>query len=380
MEYATSERHKALRERMQDRSAQRFEPLAEAFGLAPGINWELLHAMGEAGLFGFGVPEAYGGQGDQSDYATTVCVVREQLARTCPAAELLFATMGLGSYALVLAGTEEQKRRHLPGVVAGNKLFAFALTEPNAGTDAGALETSAVPDGDAYVLTGVKNFVSNAPHADVYVVYAKTDPELGSKGVSAFIVERGTPGLHPGPSMELLASNPIGELTLKDCRVHRSQLLGERGKGFRLALQALDVFRPSVGAQAVGFAQAAYELALQRARERQTFGKRLAEHQAIQFKLTDMYTQISAARGLVYYAAARRDAGEQNTREASMAKLYASEMAQKVVYEAQQIWGGYGLIKGSPLEALGRLVRATTIYEGTSEVQRLIIARQLLAE
>jgi acyl-CoA dehydrogenase len=355
-------------------------PLAEAWGDREELDRDLARALGKEGLFPLLVPAAYGGGLDGPFRAMTLCLVRETLARTCPAAEELFAIQGLGSYPILLAGTEAQKAAWLPPLARGEQLPAFALTEPEAGSDAAALATRAERDGDGWVLTGTKRFISNAPGADLYVVFAKTAPERGAKGISAFVVPRDAPGLSGRP-MRTLAPHVIGELVFDRCRVPADGLLGAEHEGWRVAMGTLDVFRASVGAQAVGLAQAALDLALAHARRRVQFGQPIAQFQLVQAKLADMATEIRAARLLVYSAARLTDGGAARvTLESSMAKLFATEMAHRVIDQAVQIHGGEGVVRGTPIERLYREARAPRIYEGTSEIQRLIIARQLLRD
>jgi alkylation response protein AidB-like acyl-CoA dehydrogenase len=370
----------ALQTRVARAGAEVFRPLADAWGERDELNWELARALGKEGVFPLLVPAVHGGALDGPFRSMTLCLVREELARTCPAAEELFAIQGLGSYPLLLAGSEAQKARWLPGLARGEQVPAFALTEPEAGSDAAALGTRAERDGDGWVLTGVKRFISNAPVADLYVLFAKTAPERGSKGISAFLVAKGTAGLSGAP-MHTMAPHVIGQLVLDRCRVPAAALLGPEHDGWRIAMATLDVFRASVGAQAVGLGQAALDLALAHARRRVQFGQPLAQFQLVQAKLADMATELRAARLLVYSAARLKDAGAARvTLESSMAKLYATEMAHRVIDQAVQIHGGEGVLRGSPMERLYREARAARIYEGTSEIQRLIIARQLLRD
>jgi acyl-CoA dehydrogenase len=355
-------------------------PLADAWGEREGLNRDLARAMGDAGLLPLLIPAAYGGALEGPFRSMTLCLAREELARTCPAAEELFAIQGLGSYPILLAGTEAQKARYLPPLARGAEVPAFALTEPEAGSDAASLRTRATRDGDAWMLDGTKRFISNAPLADLYVVFARTGSDGGTTGISAFVVTKDAPGLGGAP-MRTMAPHVIGALTFERCRIPAANLLGAEGEGWRIAMGTLDVFRASVGAQAVGLAQSAFDLALAHARSRVQFGQPLATFQLIQAKLADMATEIRAARLLVHSAARLKDAGSPRvTLESSMAKLYATEMAQRVVDQAVQIHGGAGVLRGSPIERLYREVRAPRIYEGTSEIQRLIIARQLLRE
>jgi len=380
VELGLSPQEEALKLAVAQAGAEVFRPVADAWGERDDMNWALARALGEEGIFPLLVPTPYGGSLDGPFRSMTLCLVREELARTCPPAEELFAIQGLGSYPILLAGTEAQRRRYLPPIARGEQVPAFALTEPDAGSDAGALATRAERHGDTWVLTGTKRFISNAPVAHVYVVFTRTAPDGGTKGISAFLVPGDAPGLS-GVPMHTMAPHVIGELRFERCVVPAGNLLGEEHEGWRIAMGTLDVFRASVGAQAVGLAQAAFDLAVAHARSRVQFGQPIAHFQAVQAKLADMATEIRAARLLVYSAARLKDAGSPRvTLESSMAKLFATEMAQRVVDEAVQIHGGAGVLRGSPIERLYREARAPRIYEGTSEIQRLIIARQLLKE
>jgi acyl-CoA dehydrogenase len=375
-----SPEEQALRTAVAQAGAEIFQPLAEAWGEKDELNWDLARALGQEGLFPLLVPVAYGGSLEGPFRSVTLCLAREELARTCPAAEELFAIQGLGSYPILLAGSDAQKQRWLPLLSRGEMVPAFALTEPEAGSDAAAVATRAEREGNQWVLTGAKRFISNAPVASLYVVFARTGPEPGTKGLSAFVVPGDAPGL-TGTAMHTLAPHVIGELRFERCRIPSDHLLGAEGAGWRVAMGTLDVFRASVGAQAVGLAQAALDLAIGHARRRSQFGQPIAQFQVIQAKLADMATELHAARLLVYSAARRKDAGAARvTLESSMAKLFATEMAHRVVDQAVQIHGGAGVLRGSPIERLYREVRAPRIYEGTSEIQRLIIARQLLRD
>jgi alkylation response protein AidB-like acyl-CoA dehydrogenase len=374
----TSPEEQALRAWVARAGTAVLRPLAEAWGERDELNWELARALGREGLFPLLVPAALGGQLDGPFRSVTLCIVREELARTCSSAEELFAIQGLGSYPILSAGTAAQQRRWLPALARGETVPAFALTEPDAGSDAAALATRAEPDGDGWRLTGAKRFISNAPVAGVYVVFARTGPEPGTRGLSAFLVPGDALGLRGAP-MRTLAPHVIGELWFEGCRIPGDHLLGAPGDGWRIAMGTLDVFRASVGAQAVGLGQAALELALRHARRRSQFGHPIAQFQAIQAKLADMATELRAARLLVYSAARLRDAGAARvTLESSMAKLFATESAVEVALEAVQVHGGYGYVKDYPVERYLRDAKIGTIGEGTSEVQRLVIARQLL--
>ena len=339
----------------------------------------LVRQLAEVGLLRHVVPAAYGGIADGLD-VRSLCLVRETLARFASLADFAFAMQGLGSGAITLFGTEDQRRAWLPGVADGRKIAAFALSEREAGSDVAAIATTAEPDGAGFVLNGAKTWISNGGIADFYVVFARTGEAPAAKGLSALIVDASTPGLEIAERFELIAPHPLATLRFEDCRVPRAQLLGAPRQGFRIAMATNDVFRPTVGAAALGFARRALDEALARATTRQLFGGPLAELQMIQAKLADMALAVDAAALLVYRAAWAKDTGaERITREAAMAKLHATEAAQRVVDDALQIHGALGVVAGHPVERLYREVRALRIYEGASEVQKIIIARQTLA-
>jgi len=342
---------------------------------------EIVKCMARQGIYRLLVPQEYGGLYEKVR-SLPICVAREELGRGHNFAGASIATQGLGSYPLVLAGSPELKKKFLPKIASGEIIPAFALTEPEAGSDAGSLKTSALKEGDVYRINGTKCFISNAGIAHYIILFAKTDPSLGTKGISAILVEKGTPGFEVTKQMEILAVDVVNELSFKDCLVPREHLLGEEGRGFIIAMQTLDLLRCSVGAHAVGIAQEAFDLALAYAKKRIQFGKPIAQHQAIQMKLANMIVEINCARLLVYQAALAKDNNQPDvTFKSSMAKYYATEMAQRVVDQAVQIHGGYGvLVDDFPLERLYREVRAPRIYEGTSEIQQLIIANHFLKE
>jgi acyl-CoA dehydrogenase len=338
----------------------------------------LLGLLGRDGLLAYTVPQAYGGAHKRVQ-ARDLCLIREQLARGSALADTMFAVQALGSYPIVLVGNAEQKARYLPPLARGDAIAAFALTEPDVGSDLASLKTSAVRHGRGYRLNGVKRFISNAGIADTYVVFASTDPEKRGKGISAFIVEAGTPGFFLKEKTALLSPHPIGTLAFENCAVPESRRLGAEGEGLRIALGTLDLLRCTVGAAAVGLAKHALDEALAYSRKRRQFGRALAEFQATQMKLADMATELEAARLLVYRAASADDRdGEDLALKSSMAKLFATEAAQRIVDQAVQIHGGNGLVAGHPVERLYRDVRALRIYEGTSEIQKLVIAKNLL--
>jgi acyl-CoA dehydrogenase len=355
-----------------------FAPLAAA-GVPGRVNRPLVRALGETGLLGRLFPTALGGTGGAGVSATELCRLREALARDCTEAETALALQGLGTYPLVQSGSADLARRFVPAVARGEAVAAFALSEPGAGTDAAALELAADPDGDGWRLSGEKTWISNAPDADVYTVFARTSPEAGARGVTAFVVAGDAVGLS-GEPIEMIAPHAIGRLVFDGVVVGRGDVLGEVNAGFRVAMRTLDLFRPSVGAFAVGMAEAALDRAVAHAGQRRAFGRPIADFQAVSHALADMATRTQAARLLVYEAARAYDEGRAAdvTRLAAMAKLYATETAQFVVDAAVQILGARALVTGHLLEHLYREVRAPRIYEGTSEIQRTIIARALL--
>jgi len=339
---------------------------------------QLVSHLGQEGFTAYVASKSFGGIRENVQ-ARDLCILREELARGSALADTMFAMQALGSYPITIAGSEEQKQRYLPPIARGEAIAAFALTEPQAGSDLSSMETRAVSRGGEYRLTGVKCFISNAGLAQTYTVFALTDPEKKTKGISAFVVEANTPGFVLKERTPLLSPHPIGVIAFEDCRVPRTQLLGQEGEGLKIALTTLDTLRCTVGAAAVGLAQRALEEAVQYSRKRRQFGQALAEFQATQFKLADMATELEASRLLVYQAAWARDHNQSDLKQkSSMAKLYATEAAQRIVDQALQIHGGTGVVVGTPVERLYRDVRALRIYEGTSEIQRLVIARNLL--
>lgn len=341
------------------------------------VNRQLVAGLSERGLMARLFPKSAGGTRDGAISAVDLCLVREALAQESTTVENALTIQLLGAYPIVMAGNEAQVRRWVLPIVHGEKVAAFALTEPSAGTDAGALALRAVPDGDGYRLSGSKAFISNAPDADLYIVFARTSAEAGSKGISAFIVDGGAKGLR-GTSLDLLSDHPIGRLEFEDVAVADADILGEAGQGFRIAMRTLDLFRPSVGANVLGMAQAALDAAIAHAARRQAFGRPIKDFQAISHQLAEMATRLEAARALVYAAAEAYDRGDQRVaRRSAMAKLFATETAQRVIDVAIQVHGAIALERGHLLEHLYREVRAPRIYEGTSEIQREIIARDL---
>jgi acyl-CoA dehydrogenase len=338
----------------------------------------LVATLGKAGWLRHAVAgTAFGGAIDAID-TRAICLIRETLARHAGLADFAFAMQGLGSGAISLFGTEAQKRAYLPRVAAGDAIAAFALSEPEAGSDVAAMQCAARRDGDGFVLDGEKTWISNGGIADFYVVFARTGEQPGARGISAFIVDAGTPGFDIAERIDVIAPHPLARLRFTGCRVPASSLVGEAGQGFKVAMATLDVFRTSVAAAALGFARRALDEAVARATARKMFGKTLADFQLTQARLAQMATGIDAAALLTYRAAWLRDQGRRVTKEAAMAKLTATETAQQVIDSALQMFGGLGVVSGQPVETLYREIRALRIYEGASEVQQLIIARELL--
>jgi alkylation response protein AidB-like acyl-CoA dehydrogenase len=340
----------------------------------------LVAALGDGGWLAHAVAgTAYGGAGDTLD-TRALCLMRETLARHSGLADFAFAMQGLGSGAISLHGTPQQKAAYLPRVARGKAIAAFALSEPEAGSDVAAMSCSARVDGDHAVLNGEKTWISNGGIADFYVVFARSGEAEGARGISAFIVDDGTPGFDIAERIDVIAPHPLARLAFHDCRIPLSQRIGDGGQGFKIAMQTLDVFRTSVAAAALGMARRALDEALQRATTRRMFKQRLADFQLTQSKLAQMATTIDSAALLTYRAAWLRDQGQNVTREAAMAKMTATEGAQQVIDAALQLFGGRGVVSEQPVERLYREIRALRIYEGATEVQQLIIARELLKE
>lgn len=335
-----------------------------------GVSGWLRHAV--AGV-------QYGGIQDSID-TRSLCLIRETLARHNALADFAFAMQGLGSGAISLAGTEQQKQAYLPRVAAGAAIAAFALSEPNAGSDVAAMECSARVQGDSVVLNGTKTWISNAGIADFYVVFARSGEAPGARGISAFIVDADTPGLCVSERIQVMAPHPLGSLSFKNCRISLFQRIGAASDGFKVAMRTLDVFRTSVAAAALGFARRALDEGLQRATSRKMFNQTLADFQLTQAKLAQMATTVDSSALLTYRAAWQRDQGQSVTREAAMAKMVSTEGAQQVIDAAVQLWGGFGVVSEQPVERLYRDIRSLRIYEGATEVQLLIIARELLKD
>jgi len=366
-------------EQVRETARRHLVPLAGQSG--GRVNRPLLAAMGQLGLLR-GLFGGQPGQPPRDAAALQLCLLRESLAQVSGEAETALALQGLGSYPILQSGPPALAARWIPEVICGQAVAAFALSEPGAGSDAAALALSAQPDGAGWRLTGEKTWISNAPDADVYTVFARTTPDAGARGVTAFAVAGDSPGL-TGEHLEMISPHPIGSLTFDGVRVERAELLGQPDRGFRVAMRTLDLFRPSVGAFAVGMAQAALDATICHVRERQVFGAPLARQQAVAHQIADMATDLAAARLLVYAAAAAYDSAAEpqlQSRRSAMAKLFATEAAQRIVDGCVQLHGARGLQRGHLLEHLYRDVRSLRIYEGASEIQRSIIARDLIGK
>ena len=338
----------------------------------------LVRDLGRAGWLKYCVPAAYGGALEQIDLRS-LCILRETLGRHDGLADFSFAMQGLGSGAISIAGNEAQKRRYLPRVAAGEAIAAFALSEPDSGSDVAAMATSARLEGDEYVLEGEKTWISNGGIADFYCVFARTGEAPGARGISAFVVDADTPGLEIAKRIDVIAPHPLATLAFRNCRVPAAQRLGDPAGGFKVAMQTLDIFRASVAAAAIGFARRALDEAMARAKSRRMFGQVLADFQLTQAAIADMATGIDSSALLTYRAAWLRDVKRaKTTRETAMAKMVATETSQQVIDRAVQIFGGLGVVSGQPVEKLYREIRSLRIYEGATEVQKLIIARETL--
>ena len=377
-----SEDQLEVRELVRTIARDRIAPRAAEIDESHEFPWDVVELFREHGIFGLFFDEEHGGLGS----GTLLSLVAiEEVSKVCATSGLILAVQELGSLALKLVGSEEQKARFLPGLASGETLAAYALTEAGSGSDSAAMRTSARRDGDAYVLDGSKRFITNAGVAGLYTVFAKTDPDAGHSGISAFVVEASTAGFEVErlePKMGISGST-TGELTFDGARVPAANRLGEEGEGFRIAMRVLDRSRPGVAAQGLGIAQGATDYALEYARSRETMGKPIAQHQLIAAKLADMETRCEAARGLLYRFGRMVDEGAPDvelTKASAMAKLFCTDTAMEVTTEAVQVLGGYGYIKEYPLERMMRDAKITQIYEGTNEIQRIVIAREMLRE
>ncbi len=380
MEYFLTEEQKELQKLARKVAIEKIKPVAAQYDQSGEFPWELVKLFAELDFFRIWVEEEYGGMGKG---VTELVLVTEELSRACGGIALSVAASALGTFPIVISGNEQQKKKYLPDLADGKYLAGFCLTEPGAGSDAGAIKTKAVRDGDYYILNGKKHFITNGSVAKIYTVIVSTDPSKGSRGASAFIVEDGFEGLSYGKKEDKMGirASATSEVIFEDCKVPVENRLGEEGQGFIVAMKTLDKSRPGVAAQALGIAQGAFDLAVEYARQREQFGQSIISFQAIQFMLADMATEIEAARALIYATSKMIDAGVKNiAKESAMCKVLASDVAMRVTTDAVQIFGGYGYMKDYPIEKFMRDAKITQIYEGTNQIQRLVIGRSITKE
>ncbi len=374
MDYFLNEQQIMIRDLARQIAVEKVLPVRAELDERGEFPWEIMKDLAAADLFAIFVPEAYGGLGAG---ILDMCLAVEELSRACAGVAVTFASSALGAFPIILYGSEEQKAKYLPDIASGKKLAAFGLTEAGAGSDAAGMQTTARLDGDHYILNGTKQWITNGGEAETYSVIAMTNKARGTRGASAFIVEKGTPGFSFGKKEKKMGirSSATRELIFEDCRVPRENLLGREGQGFIAAMKTLDKSRPGIGAQALGIAQGAYEEAVRYARERVQFGKPISSFQAVQHILANMATKIESARALIYSVARFQDSGAKDTGvESAMAKLYASDIAMEVTVDAVQVLGGYGYMREYPMEKYMRDAKITQIYEGTNQIQRNVIA------
>lgn len=368
---------KMLLEMVRDLAHEKVAPRAAEIDARGEFPWDMKELLAKQDILAMPFPEAYGGLGSSE---LTILMTIEELSKACATTALILCVQQLGALPIVLAGTEEQKRCYIPKLASGEWLAAYGLTEPGSGSDAGAMRTHAERRGDTYVLNGLKHFITNAGIAHVNIVFAVTDPSVGTRGISAFVVEADRPGFHLGKVENKMGirGSQTGELVFEDCVIPAENLLGREGDGFKIALATLDRTRPGIAAQALGIAQGALDFAVQYAKQRVQFGKPIVENQGIQFMLADMDIKVEAARRLIYHVAELIDSGSVRfSRESAIAKTFASDMAMEVTNDAIQVLGGYGYMKEFPVERMMRDAKICQIYEGTNQIQRLVIARAL---
>ena len=372
-----SDEHQLLRDSLRDFSQQRLAPFAAEWDRNATFPRDALRELAALGCYGIAVPDSYGGAG--MDYLA-LAIALEEIAAGDGATSTIISVNNCPVCSILMAwGNEDQKRRYLVPLARGEMLGAFCLTEPHVGSEASGLRTTARRDGDVYVLDGVKQFITSGKHGDVAIVMAVTDKNAGKRGISAFLVETSAPGYTVARLEDKMGqhASDTAQILLENCRVPAANLIGDEGAGYKIALSGLEGGRIGIASQSLGMARAAYEAAVKYAKERVAFGKPIFEHQAVQFRLADMATQLEAARQLIHHAARLKDAGRPCLKEAAMAKLFASEMAERVCSDAIQVHGGYGYVSDFPVERIYRDVRVCQIYEGTSDIQRILIGRHL---
>ena len=380
MDYGLTEEQKEIVELTRKIGKERMLPVRTKLDEEEEFPWDIINILADAGLFGIYIPQEYGGL-EFGNLAN--CLAVEELSRYCIGISVSFAASGLGAYPILLYGNEEQKKKYLPIIASGKKLAAFGITESAAGSDAAAIRTTAVKDGDEYVLNGVKQWITNGGEAEIYSVIAITDKTKGPRGASAFIVEKDTPGFTFGKKEKKLGirASATRELVFEDCRISKENLIGREGIGFIVAMKTFDQTRTGIAAQGVGLAQGALDAAVEYARERETFGKPIISHQAVQHMLADMATEIEAARALTYLAAKVADNNPKDlTKVSAMCKLFATDVAMRVTTDAVQIFGGYGYMRDYPVEKMMRDAKILQIYEGTNQIQRSVIGQHLIKE
>jgi len=380
MDYGFTEEQLMIKELCAQIAEEKIKPVREHHDETGDFPWDIVKIFAESDLFGVSIEEEYGGMG--GGVLETVIMV-EELSKACGGISLALAATGLGTYPIMISGNDEQKKKYLPRIASGEALCAFGLTEAEAGSDAGGIRTTAVADGDSYVLNGTKQWITNGGEAEIYTIIAITDKNKGARGASAFIVEKDTPGFTFGKKENKMGirASVTRELIFQDCRIPKENLLAREGMGFMVAMKTLDKSRPGVAAQALGIAAGALEESVKYSRERRQFGKPISAFQGVQFMLADMATQVEAARTLVYQAARYIDSGAKDISKISaMSKVFASDVAMQVTTDAVQILGGYGYMKEYPVEKMMRDAKITQIYEGTNQIQREVIASNLIKE
>ncbi len=380
MDYLFSDEQKMIKDLAHKIAEEKVRPAAAKYDKSEEYPWDIIKVIADSDLFRLFIPEEYGGMGVS---ILNLCLATEELSRACGGIAVCYAASALGTFPIILFGNDEQKKKYLPDLAKGKKVAAFGITEPEAGSDASAIKTTARKEGDYYILNGLKHFITNGGDAETYTVIAMTDKNKGARGASAFIVEKGTKGFIFGKKEDKfgIRASSTRELIFTDCKIPKENLLAKEGMGFIVTMKTFDMSRPGVAAQALGIAQGALELAVKYARERHQFGQPISSFQGIQWMLADMATEIEAARGLVYSTAKMVDAGIKDVaKESAMAKMYASDVAMKVTVDALQIFGGYGYMNDYPIEKYVRDAKITQIYEGTNQVQRNIIALKLIKE
>ena len=380
MDYLLTEEQIMIRDLARQIAREKIQPVAAKYDAEGIFPWDIVKVMSDSDLFGVYIEEKYGGTGGG---CMELVLATEELSRACGGISLALAATALGTYPIILFGTEEQKQKYLPDLAKGKRLAAFALTEAGAGSDAAAVATTAQKKGDHYILNGTKQWITNGGEAEVYTVVASVDRSKGARGAACFIVEKGTPGFEFGKKEDKMGirASCTRELVFTDCKIPRENLLGKEGGGFIVAMKTFDQSRPGVASQALGIAQGALDLTVAYIKERKQFGKPISSFQGVQFMLADMATEIEAARALIYATARMVDSGAKKiSKDSAIAKLFASDMAMKVTTDCVQLFGGYGYMRDYPIEKYMRDAKITQIYEGTNQIQRAVIAANLLKE